>query len=109
VAETVRCRLCPQMIRWVTTVAGARMPVDPEPVPDGTVVPVIRGDQVLARVLRAGEDAAGVAGKRYRPHWATCAGAGRRQGDGRGVCLLCGQEMIILSPGQRAHPCCDPD
>lgn len=33
-----RCRSCNEAVRWVVTVAGKRMPLDPDMCPDGNVV-----------------------------------------------------------------------
>lgn len=64
---------CRRPIRRVETTLRTRMPLDPDPVPDATVV--IRrnpatGD-VRAHVL-AGSDPRGAAEVTWRPHWATC-------------------------------------
>lgn len=66
-----RCELCGQPMRWGVTTSGARMPLDPDPTPDGNVW--IRQDGRL-RVLTADEIArapeTGV--ELYMPHHATC-------------------------------------
>jgi hypothetical protein len=64
---------CGQLIRWVTTMRGKRMPLDPKPLPDGNVMLLPDG---RARVLDE-------ASRRtcteplYRSHFATCTMAAR--------------------------------
>ena len=38
-----RCQSCGAPIRWVITLDGARMPLDPDPHPRGNVVPELQG------------------------------------------------------------------
>jgi hypothetical protein len=51
--------------------AGKQMPIDPDPHPDGTVVPVDVNGQRRAKVLRLGELSTHV-GARFRAHWTWC-------------------------------------
>jgi hypothetical protein len=55
----------------VVTDLGSRIPLDPEPVPDGNVVLTLHGE---AHVLRAGE---APTGDRYVSHFTTCPDADR--------------------------------
>jgi hypothetical protein len=77
------CRGCGAPIRWAATAAGRRLPLDPEPAADGTVV---LGPTGTAHVLPArGRGDVPPEVERYRPHWATCPRAGDfRRGRGRG-------------------------
>jgi hypothetical protein len=123
------CRYCPARIRWVTTVDGRRLPLDPEPSEDGIVVPLHVGGRLLARVLREDErQGAEVAGPRFRPHWQTCPGADQARADARAdarfdvrtsggddrpsrqprwpACAVCHLPMIIVEAGQTTHPNC---
>lgn len=69
-----RCDYCGKAIRWVATRKGKKMPLDPNPAPDGNVVLELEGiDRTpCARVLTKGEVAAGPT---YLSHFATCAKA----------------------------------
>lgn len=60
--QVVRCKRCFQPIRWLTTVAGKKMPVDANREPRGTVE-LIGG---VAHVVPPTED------PRYVPHFASC-------------------------------------
>lgn len=65
------CRSCGAPIRWVETEHGKRMPIDPDPHPQGNVIPWgwdENGAKVVARVLTEppiGRDA-------WRSHFTTC-------------------------------------
>lgn len=95
------------------------MPLDPEPSEDGIVVPLRVAGRLLARVLREDERRQGaeVAGPRYTPHWQTCPGADQARADARTeaggrpprrpACAVCHLPMIVVEPGQRAHPNCE--
>lgn len=48
-AALQRCRSCQKAVRWVDTVAGRKMPLDPDPTPRGNVV---LGWDYRARVLQ---------------------------------------------------------
>lgn len=60
------CRSCSAPVLWTVTVADESMPLDPAPVPDGTIVRV--GPETV-RELTAGEP---WTGPRYVGHVATC-------------------------------------
>jgi hypothetical protein len=62
------CRACSAPIFFALTVNSRRIPIDVEPCEDGNVVVV--GD--MAVILTKEMMAAGVQGKRYRAHWASC-------------------------------------
>ena len=82
-----RCDLCGARIVFARTLAsetgtgGKRMPLDPEPNPDGNVA-VRRLDRrrLVARVLGKGESHDIYAEQLYMPHFATCAGTARSLG-----------------------------
>lgn len=67
-AKLSECRDCKKPIRWATTRRGSKMPLDPDPVPDGNVVLEVDG---VARVLSRGEQHQGP-GARYASHFNTC-------------------------------------
>lgn len=67
------CRSCSTPVRWVETTAGKRMPLDPDPCPDGNFefTEADREDGPV-RALTA-EQLAGPAERyRYKSHFATC-------------------------------------
>lgn len=73
------CEYCGRAIRWVVTRKAKRMPLDPAPVTDGTVV--IERDldgSVYARVLRSGE---ATILERFNAHFASCNTARRCASD----------------------------
>jgi hypothetical protein len=62
------CRSCGAPIRWaVTRATGARIPLNPEPVPGGNIVVEASG---FVRVLGRGEEAP--PGARFVSHFVTC-------------------------------------
>lgn len=71
------CRSCKQPIRFGLTEKGRRMPIDPQPVPDGNVVFI---DEQNVRVLSAGEV---VDGPRFQSHFVSCPSAARHRGKTR--------------------------
>lgn len=73
VAELSRCRSCDAPIRWAKTAKGNTMPLDPDPVEDGTFALTEDGAAV-----HVGENALYIA-KRYKSHFATCPFAGRHR------------------------------
>lgn len=69
------CRSCGAAIRWVETLIGNRMPLDPEPCVDGNVTLDRQG---RAHVLKSGNDRRVMreAGRTlYKSHFATCPNA----------------------------------
>lgn len=62
------CASCGQQIRWVTTVRSKRMPIDPGPLEDGTVMLLPNG---RVRVLTAEEKQTSSA-TLFRSHFASC-------------------------------------
>lgn len=68
------CQYCGARLRWVETDRGNRMPLDPDPNPDGSVV--MR--QGIAHVLKASERPENVAAEHWMPHAASCSGRPRK-------------------------------
>lgn len=62
---------CRAPILWAVTVLGRRMPLDPDPTPDGIVIELADGH---VRVLDETERQH-FKGTRWTAHWATCSGA----------------------------------
>jgi hypothetical protein len=60
-------------MRWAMTEAGKRMPLDPDPVPDGNIIPVPNpaGGDPLAHSLHKGETPP-EGTPRFTSHYATC-------------------------------------
>jgi hypothetical protein len=69
---TDRCRSCDAPIVWALTEKGARMPLDAEPTPAGSLV-LVDG---IARRPQIGED---VPYLQYVSHFATCPNADRHR------------------------------
>lgn len=81
-AET--CRTCHAPIRWAFTEKGRRMPVDPEPHPEGTIaLEPIPGASRDVTTMRAIVVAIGSRPTLYRSHFSTCPQADRHRKRGR--------------------------
>jgi hypothetical protein len=82
------CRSCGQPIRWAITRNDRRMPLDPEPHPDGNVQIVAHDDgRDLVSVLvgRARDDCVAAAVPLYRSHFQTCPHADQHRRPRAGV------------------------
>jgi len=81
--RTTSCSACGAPIRWATTTKGRRMPIDPEPHPEGNIRLQELDDGIapIAHVLDA-LDASMTSEPLYRSHFATCPEADefRRKG-----------------------------
>lgn len=72
-----QCKSCKAEIRWETLVSGKKIPLDPEPHPEGNVVIMPAGAMVMPKETAAlGKE---IGAKRYRPH--LCPGAPGVGGD----------------------------
>lgn len=71
--DVVLCRgkHCYARIRWALTVDGKWMPVDPDAVPDGTLVWARTPEGHRLRVIGKGEQVP-ASTRRFRAHWVTC-------------------------------------
>jgi hypothetical protein len=115
VGESV-CAACGARIRWVMTEHGRRIPLDPDPHEDGTVVAVTTPDgKPRARVLTG--DALPAQEPAWRPHWVTCPAAPehrarkRRSRSHGPLCAVCRAPMdpdLARLEGWATHPSCDP-
>lgn len=80
-----KCRSCNALITWTITTSGKRMPVDPEPHPDGNVsvsgMHTDTGVVMQARVKSRPPEATlfTTAQPRYRSHFATCPHAAQHR------------------------------
>lgn len=98
------CRYCPARIRWVLTIGGKRMPLNPDPDPAGTVVldPDGRARVLTGRELPAQGDA-------FVAHWTACPGsseARRPRPPARSRCRAC--DKPIDAAAGALHPGCEP-
>jgi hypothetical protein len=109
--DTATCDGCLAPIRWVITVAGRRMPLDPDPQPDGNVVPVDVEGRMLARVLTGDELPAQEPA--WVPHHRTCPKAAdyRHPKTPKGPrcesCYLPMDPQLARVEQWREHPACD--
>lgn len=104
-----RCSTCDQPIRWVTTVKGKRMSVDPLPHPMGNVVFAARTSRAVVDVVPKTD--LPVSGVAFRPHFATCPQADLHRRPKQlppPRCSACGSPMdrVMYAAGERTHPCC---
>lgn len=66
------CGGCGKPLLWAVTDNAKRMPLDPEPGPEGNVAVWLDAmSNCRCRVLRKDEEPAAYE-TRYMPHWATC-------------------------------------
>lgn len=74
--EECRAAECRRPIIWTVTSAGKSMPVDAEPVPDGTILVEEALGQLRSRVLSGPErEWSWVQGRKHTSHFATCPAA----------------------------------
>lgn len=104
-----RCSTCDQPIRWVTTVKGKQMSIDPLPHPMGNVVFAAGTSRRVVDVVA--KTSLPVAGIAYRPHFATCPQADVHRRPKQlppPRCTTCGTAMdrVMWAAGERTHPCC---
>lgn len=104
---------CGRPILWVMTIGNARMPLDPNPHPDGNVVPVHLGPgNVRARIL-TGNDLPALE-PAYMPHHRTCPDSEhyrRRKAATAPKCAAgCGIPLhpMLVEAGERYHVNCAP-
>jgi len=72
----MKCQSCGKPIQWCVTAKGKRIPVDPDPVPDGNLVLVDDHAEPAqpTKALPVPADA-GRGTPRYKSHLATCPNA----------------------------------
>jgi hypothetical protein len=113
VERVPRCYACLAPLRWELSEGDRRIPLDPDPHPDGNViiVPGKRGG-VRARVLGGGQLPAQQ--EAYRPHWVTCPASmdfKRRRHAAAPKCRGCQMPMpadLAAAEGWTYHPTCEP-
>lgn|SRR5574343_229893 len=99
------CPVCGTRTMLVLTEGGNRIRVETGRVPNGTVLPVIDGDTIRARILTGAELPA--EGGAYVDHRRTC---GRADGPKPVKCLACwfGMDRWLVERGDRYHVNCRP-
>lgn len=106
------CGDCGRPTRWVITELGRRIEIDPDPVHDGNVVPVVVDGHTRARVLGGGQ--LPVEGGAWQRHAVTCTASPeyvKRQARLAPRCRVC---LLPMNPDLArleqwtCHPCCDP-
>ena len=70
--EAATCRACKAPMIWTVTERGKNMPVDADPVEDGTFGLFTDGDEVSAIFVNKAREREDWDGDLYKPHWATC-------------------------------------
>lgn len=117
--QMTRCSTCDQPIRWVTTIKGKRLSLDPLPHAMGNCVFAQSSGKSVVDVL-AKTDLPVVGRPAYRPHFATCPQADRHRRPSTSKprkmpgprCVVCGMAMdreYCASSGDNTHPCCSDE
>jgi hypothetical protein len=79
VSHPASCDKCRAPVLWALTAMGKRMPLNPQPDPDGNAAAYRDGTgRWRARVLHKDEHPLGYE-RRYMPHFATCPARARQQ------------------------------
>lgn len=102
---------CTAQIRWATTEAGRRLPLDLDPHPDGTVLMVAVDGRWRARILGGAQLPA--QGEAWMPHWSTCPDSEhyrRRQRATTPRCRACRGRLDkwLVEQGWHHHVLCAP-
>lgn len=107
------CRSCGQPVRWVETVNGKRMPLDPLPCKSrGNVELRSSGAKVLAFVHSPSSVPVQTERRVYRAHAATCPRQQRKAQSSTKVstrlCAVCRHPMdaVMWALGERTHATC---
>ena len=108
--DLVSCTACGAQIWWGTTVGGRRMPIDPTPDPDGTVLPVLDGGKKRVRVMTGPEMPWQGPGVTYPDHRATCPKATTARLRTGPRCAACHNLMDtwLVEQQRRYHVNCAP-
>lgn len=104
---------CTAHVRWVYTLAGARMPLEPDPHPDGNVIRVrLEDGSIRAKVLTGVELPAQQTA--WMPHWRNCPDSPlyrERKTRIGPKCKACEAPMdpdLARRERWTTHPSCDP-
>lgn len=106
------CSNCGAVVVWVITELGRRIELDPDPVDDGTIVPVELDGHIRARVLTS--DQLPAEEPAWQRHSNTCPEspqARARRARLAPRCTVCLNPMdpaLARLEGWTTHPACDP-
>lgn len=73
------CATCGRRIIWCRTELGKKMPVDPDPAPDGNLI--LTGSQLLPTAKTVGKAGNTDNKPLYKSHFATCRDAAKHRRD----------------------------
>lgn len=109
--DLATCSSCGAQIWWAITIGDRRIPIDPAPSPDGTLVPVLVDGKKRVKVLTGVELPAQT--KAWVPHFVTCPNSDqhrRRKAVTAPRCVACQGVMdpVLVELGERTHPGCGP-
>ena len=102
---------CAAPIVWALTEGGRRIPLNPDPHPDGTVILTDHDGRTRARILTGPELPAQQTA--WQAHWATCPASStfrRRKGATTPKCRACRLPLhqLAVDAGWTTHPLCGP-
>jgi len=102
---------CGATIRWVITIAGRRMPINPDPHPDGTIIREVTPEGIRARVLTG--DQLPAQQTAWQPHWVTCPDSPQfrdRKARTTPRCRACSGPLDpwLVAQGRPWHVLCEP-
>ena len=103
------CSTCHAPIIWVISEGDRRMPIDPDKVSDGNIVPIEVDGQRRARVLTG--DQLPVEGGAWQSHHRSCPHAEqhrRRKAAAKPRCGVCRGPLdpVLVTAGETVHPTC---
>lgn len=105
---------CGKLMLWIITVGGNRMPLDPDPHPDGNVIITRLDDGSIRGRVLSGNELPAEGRIVYRPHHRTCPASAefrRRKAATAPRCAACGlvMDLWLVDRGWRWHVNCTPE